>query len=55
MTKREESLSEALEAWRFNLMLEISGRHEDDMEVMIGGAFLDLRDLQKALDMIPQP
>lgn len=45
-----EELHEPLAAWSFNVMLECSGRDEKDCEVMIGGAFLDLRDLKRILD-----
>lgn len=42
-------LAHALSAWSFNVMLECSGRADDALEVAIGGAVLDLRDLDRIL------
>ncbi|WP_395393021.1 hypothetical protein WBP07_17805 [Novosphingobium sp. BL-8A] len=44
-----ENLRELIDAWSFNVMLECSGREESKMLVAMGGAFLDLRDLDKIL------
>ena len=43
-------LREPLEDWSFNVLLECSGREESDMLIAIGGAFLDLRDLNRILE-----
>ena len=43
-------LREPLEAWSFNVLLECSGRKESDMLIAIGGAYLDLRDLNRILE-----
>lgn len=45
----QSDLAEKLEAWSFNVMLECSGREESDMLMAVGGAFLDLRDLNRIL------
>lgn len=45
-----QQLAEALNAWAFNVMLECSGREEDKLEVVIGGAIIDLRDLHDVLE-----
>jgi len=54
MSDPNEALVEAidrekLEAWAFNVALECS-REEAQLEVAIGGAILDLRDLKAILD-----
>lgn len=38
-------VAEALDAWAFNVMLECAGREEGSIDVVIGGAVLNLRDL----------
>lgn len=44
-----DDLHEPMAAWSFNVMLECSGRDESDMLIAVGGAFLDLRDLNRIL------
>ena len=44
-----EELHDALDAWSFNVMLECSGRKEDQLECLVGGAVLDFRDLDRIL------
>lgn len=44
-----DDLREPMAAWSFNVMLECSGRDESDMLIAVGGAFLDLRDLNRIL------
>lgn len=41
-------LHEALDTWSFNVMLECT-REDDQLEMVIGGAVLDLRDLDRIL------
>lgn len=40
---------EQLEAWAFNVMLECQGRDDDPLDIVIGGAVLNLRDLDQIL------
>lgn len=47
-----EDLREILHDWAFNVMLECSGRKTDEGQIAIGGAVLDLHDLDKLLDWI---
>lgn len=42
-------MDEQLEAWAFNVMLECMGREEEKIEMLVGGAILDLRDLDRIL------
>lgn len=41
---------DALEDWAFNVMLECAGRPDEKIDVVMGGAILDLRDLKAILD-----
>lgn len=40
----------ALEDWCFNVRLECLGRSDAELEVVLGGAILDLRDLDRILE-----
>lgn len=48
----EEGLREKLADWQFNVMLECTRPPEEDLSIAIGGAVLDLRDLEKILNSI---
>jgi hypothetical protein len=43
-----DELVEALHTWAFNVMLECNGRQ--DTTILMGGAIVDLRDLQSILE-----
>jgi len=52
MAELPAELHEPLRAWAFNVMLECSHPDNDPPRLAIGGAILDLRDLERLLDWI---
>jgi hypothetical protein len=43
---------ETVDAWAFNVMLECRGHAEAKINILLGGAILDLRDLHKILQAL---
>lgn len=47
-----DELRQILHDWAFNAMLECCARKPDEGQIAIGGAVLDLHDLDKLLDWL---